>query len=261
MASFSAKESNLAAILPAKTLETRVPQVQVERKIATAPSRYRNEISKYILRRSHDCIHCGKCAEICPYGVHVRKGSYKLFCEPKSHLCIGPACEKTSHYCVAACPQKALQIVENPMMEILGDYRWTADLILATWRMAETGHVPPAECGFEHRVGNSGGGFDKLRFKFPEKPSSTVSKDEIDTSIELNRRGDDRPQIRIDVPWYGGGMSFGSVSNVTQLSKARACTAWNTFTCTGEGAFQTVNLFETVVPALTGAEAKSSFSF
>ena len=85
MASFSAKESNLAAILPAKTLETRVPQVQVERKIATAPSRYRNEISKYILRRSHDCIHCGKCAEICPYGVHVRKGSYKLFCEPKSH--------------------------------------------------------------------------------------------------------------------------------------------------------------------------------
>jgi protein-L-isoaspartate(D-aspartate) O-methyltransferase len=32
-------------------------------------------------------------------------------------------------------------------------------------------------------------------------------------------------------------------------------------TCTGEGVFQTVNLFETVIPALTGAEAKSSFSF
>ncbi len=32
-------------------------------------------------------------------------------------------------------------------------------------------------------------------------------------------------------------------------------------TCTGEGAFQTVNLFETVVPALSGAEAKNSFSF
>ena len=32
-------------------------------------------------------------------------------------------------------------------------------------------------------------------------------------------------------------------------------------TCTGEGVFQTVNLFETVIPTLTGAEAKSSFSF
>jgi len=32
-------------------------------------------------------------------------------------------------------------------------------------------------------------------------------------------------------------MSFGSVSNVTQLSKARAAVAWNTFTCTGEGGY------------------------
>ena len=39
------------------------------------------------------------------------------------------------------------------------------------------------------------------------------------------------------MPWYGGGMSFGSVSNVTQLSKARAAVAFNTFTCTGEGGY------------------------
>jgi glutamate synthase domain-containing protein 2 len=32
-------------------------------------------------------------------------------------------------------------------------------------------------------------------------------------------------------------MSFGSVSNVTQLSKARCAVAWNTFTCTGEGGY------------------------
>ena len=32
-------------------------------------------------------------------------------------------------------------------------------------------------------------------------------------------------------------MSFGSVSNVTQLSKARAAVAFNTFTCTGEGGY------------------------
>ena len=59
---------------------------------------------------------------------------------------------------------------------------------------------------------------------------------EIDTSIELNRRKTAGPD-KIDVPWYGGGMSFGSVSNVTQLSKARAAVALNTFTCTGEGGY------------------------
>jgi len=32
-------------------------------------------------------------------------------------------------------------------------------------------------------------------------------------------------------------MSFGSVSNVTELSKARAAVAFNTFTCTGEGGY------------------------
>ena len=128
-------------------------------------------------------------------------------------------------------------MVENPMMKLLGDYRWPADMILATWKMAETGEPPSPEYGYDYECGNSGGGFDRLRFKFPEKPPVELSEDEIDTSLELNRRNDGRPQIKIDVPWYGGGMSFGSVSNVTQLSKARAATAFNTFTCTGEGGY------------------------
>jgi glutamate synthase domain-containing protein 2 len=103
--------------------------------------------------------------------------------------------------------------------------------------MAERGEVPPADYDYEFEIGNSGGGFDRIRFKFPEKPPIELVKDEIDTSLELNRRNDSRPRIRIDVPWYGGGMSFGSVSNTTQLSKARAAVAWNTFSCTGEGGF------------------------
>jgi protein-L-isoaspartate(D-aspartate) O-methyltransferase len=32
-------------------------------------------------------------------------------------------------------------------------------------------------------------------------------------------------------------------------------------TCSGDGVFNTVNLFETVVPALDGGEAKPGFSF
>ena len=43
--------------------------------------------------------------------------------------------------------------------------------------------------------------------------------------------------MHIDIPVYGGGMSFGSVSIHTILAKARAATAWNTFTCTGEGGY------------------------
>jgi glutamate synthase domain-containing protein 2 len=169
--------------------------------------------------------------------VHVIKPGYKYFAAPQSHLCIGPACQKTDHDCVALCPQKALRLVENPMMKALGDCRWTADMILATWKMAETGDPPSPEYGYQYETGDSEGGFDRIRFKFPEKPPVELNEDEIDTSLELNRRADGRPQIRIDVPWYGGGMSFGSVSNVTQLSKARAAVAFNTFTCTGEGGY------------------------
>ena len=49
-------------------------------------------------------------------------------------------------------------------MPALGDARWTADLILSTWIMAETGRPP--ENGLEYRTGASDGGFDRLDFKF-----------------------------------------------------------------------------------------------
>jgi len=225
-------------MIPGNTLKTRVPQFVQDRTVRPAPPRYRNEIGKYIILRDEEkCVLCGRCAEICPQGVHVRKPGYKYFAEPKSHLCFGPRCEKKGTYCVAACPQGALRIDENPMLKALGDYRWPAGMILATWKMAETGEVPPEDYGYELETGDSGGGFDRMRFKFPDKPSHDIKEEDIDTGLELNRRNDGRARIRIDVPWYGGGMSFGSVSNTTQLSKARAAVAWNTFTCTGEGGY------------------------
>lgn len=237
MGNFSVQEDKLKELLPANTLKTRIKQVEVKREIKPAPSRFRNEIAKYVIRRSEDCVICGKCAEICPNGVHVRKAGYKYFAEPNSDHCIGTACEKTDRFCMAKCPQKALRFVENPMMKALGDCRWTSDLLMATWKMAETGESPDEDFGLEYNCGDSGGGFDRLRVMFPEKPEVELSEEDIDTSVQLNRSNDGRPEIKIDVPWYGGGMSFGSVSNITQLAKARVAVAFNTFTCTGEGGY------------------------
>jgi glutamate synthase domain-containing protein 2 len=119
-------------------------------------------------------------------------------------------------------------------MPALGDYRWTADLILSTWVQAETGQ-PPAN-GLEHRTGNSGGGFDALDFKFLPEDQWLPDSAAVSLGIPLNRRPYDR-RIEIPIPWYGGGMSYGSISEQVMLSRARAAQAGKTFTSTGEGGY------------------------
>jgi glutamate synthase domain-containing protein 2 len=116
----------------------------------------------------------------------------------------------------------------------MGDARWTADLILATWTQAETGRPP--DNGLEYKVGQSGGGFDVLTFKFLPRGQWVPERETIDTSISLNRRPYDR-RIEIPVPWYGAGMSFGSISEQIMLARAKAARQWGTFTCTGEGGY------------------------
>jgi len=119
-------------------------------------------------------------------------------------------------------------------MPAMGDYRWTADLILSARIQAETGR-PPSN-GLEYRVGNSGGGFDVLDFKFLPQDQWLPVDTKIDTSVPLNRRPRD-PEIEIPIPIYGGGMSFGSVSENVMLARAKAAREWHTFTCTGEGGY------------------------
>lgn len=116
----------------------------------------------------------------------------------------------------------------------LGDARWTADLILSTWTQAETGEPP--ENGLEYRVGRSGGGFDALEFKFLPAEQWIPAREPVDTSIPLNRRPFDR-KIDIPVPWYGGGMSFGSVGEQIMLARAKVARQWETYTSTGEGGY------------------------
>jgi ferredoxin len=214
------------------------PRDNITRAVHPAPDRYRNAIGKYKIDRLASCASCGRCVELCSRGVHVKPAGYAFTLRPLDHLCIGPDCAETDRSCVAQCPQKALTMRRNPSAECMGDPRWSSDLILSTWHQAATGHAPPPH--LEHRRGASGGGFDKLLFKFECELSSEPRPSgsfRIDTGLDLNHRGDGRPQVHIDIPVYGGGMSFGSVSIHTILAKARAAVAWNSFTCTGEGGF------------------------
>jgi glutamate synthase domain-containing protein 2 len=93
----------------------------------------------------------------------------------------------------------------------------------------------------EYRVGNSGGGFDRLAFAFElERDASAVpaaDPDAFDMRLALNRRGDGRPEITIPLPWWGSGMSYGSVGMPVMLSRAMAAEALDTFTSTGEGGY------------------------
>jgi len=146
--------------------------------------------------------------------------------------------EKVTHYLHAGFSARAHGRQEIP--PALGDARWTPELILATWHMAETGRVP--ESGLEHRIGRSGGGFDRLDFAFLPEPRRLPATAAVDTSIPLNRRdaGDGAPAapaISIPLPIYGGGMSYGSVSESVMIARAMAAERWRTFVSTGEGGY------------------------
>ncbi len=205
-------------------------------KARLTPSRYRNPIGKYVVRRNSRCISCGLCAELCPYGVHLRYENYSQPLRPLDYRCIGPSCEANDFYCVRRCPQQALTVALNPTMETMGDYRWPAEMIVAHWYMAETGNLPYVD--LEYNLGYSGGGFDKIRFRVPD-PSDylDIPDEEIDTSLCLNRRRDGKPELTLSLPVYGGGMSFGSTALSVLVGRARAARKLNTLTCTGEGGY------------------------
>lgn len=217
-----------------QTIIPSTPQ-QRKREVKTSLPRYRNEIGKYHIHRSSQCINCGTCVDVCQHQVHIRPDEYSYVIRPFDYRCVGHGCLETDNCCINACPQKALSLSDNPVFETIGDYRWTPDLLSSNWFMAETAEQPPAF--LENETGDSGGGFDRLRFKFPKTIPPELKREKISTKLLLNRRGDSREKITIDVPWYGGGMSFGSTNIRVLLAKARNAMAWNTFTCTGEGGY------------------------
>ncbi len=209
--------------------------------VKPAPFKYPGKIEKYeVLIDRSKCTACGRCAEVCEY-MALAPLDYEAFKKPTGYIrilnpqgfCKGVECRR----CVKICPVNAITVRLNPQYSALGDYRWTADLILSTWEQAEIGRVSGR---YEYRVGNSGGGFDKLKFDFELKEDISdyeLLDDDLDTSIILNKRDDGRPRIEIPIPVYGADMSFGSISLNAMLARAKAAKAWNTFVGTGEGGY------------------------
>ena len=114
----------------------------------------------------------------------------------------------------------------------LGNKRWTAELILATYEQALTGDLPN---GLEYKRGSSGGGFDVLGWKNHDRMVK-FDEESVDLSISLNKRRDGK-KVEIPIPIYGGGMSFGSISLNFMIARARAAKKLGTYTSTGEGGY------------------------
>ncbi len=121
-----------------------------------------------------------------------------------------------------------------------GDFRWAQTLLLASQQQARTGK-PPVNLEWDYRFGASDGGFDRLAFEFefdmdPAQPP-VADPQEVDLSLLLNRRKDGRPEVELPLPWYGAGMSYGSISLPVMTARAQAAKALGTFISTGEGGY------------------------
>ena len=199
-----------------------------------APDRFATNIGAYrVVVDRAKCTDCGVCAASCRYNVHRRIEGKLFLDEPIHNRCIGLPCLKNDWCCVNVCPWDALSVKEDPSNLALGDRRWTAQLILDTWRQARTGEA--LTDGKPEKTGDSGGGFDALLL---ENPANKRTEDvhDVDLSIPLNRRPTG-PKIVLSIPIYGGGMSYGSISLQTMVGRAMAAKELGTFTSTGEGGY------------------------
>ena len=179
------------------------------------------------------CTDCSLCVVSCQYDVHRRIEGKLSLDEPIHSRCIGVSCKENDWCCVHVCPWDALDIVEDPVDTVLGDPRWTPELLRETYRISRSGIA--TKLNPEQQIGASGGGFDKMLLA-ASIPGIAPAEGPVDLSISLNRRGSG-PELSISLPVYGGGMSYGSISLNVMLGRAMAAKRIGTFTCTGEGGY------------------------
>lgn len=179
------------------------------------------------------CIDCGVCEATCRLGAHRRPPGKLTLDEPRHDRCLGPDCERDNDWCcLGRCPVEALSIEPDSSGTVLGDRRWTSGMLRLTYDQAEGGEEP----GFvdELRRGASGGGFDAI--DLVERLDGVEDPGPADLSLALNRRVEG-PRIDLPLPFYGGGMSYGSISLAVMVGRAMAAQALGTLMSTGEGGY------------------------
>ncbi|MBI2894351.1 MAG: alpha-hydroxy-acid oxidizing protein [Deltaproteobacteria bacterium] len=217
-----------APVGPPIRVESEPPSTQAR---SSCPRRFPTNLGAFHVKVDRGlCTDCGICAASCRLGVHRRLEGKALLEEPLHDRCVGPACTDDDWCCVRVCPWRALSIEGNGVGEVLGDRRWTPDLLMDGWHRARTG----APAGRGPVRGGSGGGFDVIQLVRP--PNGERRAGSVDLSIPLNRRSEG-PRISIPLPIYGGGMSYGSISLAVMLGRAMAARELGTFISTGEGGY------------------------
>ncbi|MBN1285077.1 MAG: FAD-binding protein [Anaerolineae bacterium] len=109
-----------------------------------APPR-REPVGPYSVVRSEHCINCGRCAMVCPAGVHARRADDpRRMLMPAAHRCV--ACMR----CVQHCPTRALTVAPSPTYARLGRGIYTPGVVHRLAQQAGAGAAPgaPAEAGW-----------------------------------------------------------------------------------------------------------------
>ncbi|HDS45436.1 MAG TPA: hypothetical protein ENN68_05005 [Methanomicrobia archaeon] len=170
--------------------------------VLPAPPRVVPPPGKYVIVRGEECIKCGRCANVCIYGVHQRlEADPRRMADPASQRCKGCFC------CVQECPRAALTLVHNETYAQLGDPYWTPEIITTTWYQAETGKVPVSGAGYAGPF--SGSGFDGMWTDMSEIVRPTRDgihgREYISTSVDIgsNVRAltfDEQGKIAVPLP-------------------------------------------------------------
>ena len=154
---------------------------------------------KHRIVRGDGCINCGKCIELCVYGVHYRDlDDVRRMAKPDFDKCMN------CFACVQDCTARVLSMDLNPAFTELGDALYPPEQITSIMRQAATGTIPVFGAGYGGAF--AGSGFDGMWTDMSEIVRPTRDgihgRETISTTIDLGRHPVDLSDVRFDDEGY-----------------------------------------------------------
>ncbi|MGD8395477.1 MAG: 4Fe-4S dicluster domain-containing protein, partial [Candidatus Eiseniibacteriota bacterium] len=159
-----------------------------------APGRF-PRTGRYRIQRGPDCINCGKCIQLCVYGVHFRQpDDIRRMAEPDYDRCMN------CFACVQDCTAGVLSMDLNPAFAEIGDALWRAESIDSVAVQAATGTLPVLGSGYGGAF--AGNGFDGIWTDMSEIVRPTRDgihgRETITTHVDLGRHPTDVLDLSFD---------------------------------------------------------------